>query len=140
MKMKRYNGRASTIPAGLALAGTVSLILTLLGAAVTAWLILRGNFPVGWAGYCAMVILLLSSTAGAATAVSRIQRLRVQMCLAAGGIYYLCLVLITALFFGGQYRGMGVTGLLVFCGSGLIILLGGTGGNGKSHRRCKIRK
>ena len=35
------------------------------------------------------------------------------MCLAAGGGYYLCLLAITALFFGGQYQGVGVTALMV---------------------------
>ena len=140
MKMQQNNGRASTIPAGLAMSAGVSLGLTLLGSAVTAWLILRGSFPPGWAGYCAMVILLLSGAAGAATAVSRIQRLRMQMALAAGGIYYACLLLITGVVFGGQYQGMGVTGLMVLCGSGLVILLGGADKNRRTHRRCKRRK
>lgn len=140
MKIPGSNGRASSIPAGLALAAAVSLGITGAGSVVTAWLVLRGSFPPGWAGYCAMVILLLGSITGAATAVSRIRRLRMQMSLAAGAIYYLCLVSITALFFGGRYQGLGVTGLIIFCGSGLVILLGPGGKNVGDRRRRKIRK
>ena len=140
MKMQRSNGRASSIPAGLAVAGAVSLGTTFVGSAVTAWLILRGSFPTRWAGYCAMVILLLSAAAGAVVAVSRIQRRSAQMCLASGGIYYGSLLAITALFLGGQFQGMVVTALMVFCGSGVVLLLGGGRKTGNHHRRRKIRK
>ena len=140
MKLQRRDGRASSIPEGLAAAAGVSLGLTVMGSGVTAWMILRGSFPHGWAGYCAMVILLVSAAAGALTAASRIRRLRAQMCLASGGIYYGCLLAITALFFGGQYQGMGVTALVVFCGSAVVMLLSGGGKTGRTHRRHKIRK
>ena len=88
-------------------------------------------------GYCAMAILLLASAAGSAVAEGTIQRLRIQMCLAAGGGYYLCLLAVTALFFGGQYQGMGVTALMVLCGAVLVILLAP---GGKNRAGCRRRK
>lgn len=134
---RKVTGTASSIPAGLALAALVSLGITGALSAVTAWLTLTGRIPESGVGYCAMVILAASSAAGAATAIGRIKRLRFQMGMAAGGIYYLCLVLLTALFFGGVYQGMGVTALMVLCGCGLVILLG----NGRENRAgCRRRK
>lgn len=137
---QKVTGTAVPIPVGLALGTLVSLGMTALLSAGAAWLILTGKLPEDAVGYCAMVILLASSAAGAATAISRIKRLRFQMGLASGGIYYGCLLAVTALFFGGIYDGMGVTALMVLCGSALVILLGPAGENragcrkGKKHR------
>lgn len=135
------SGRAVTIPAGLAMGAGVSMAVTLLGAAVTAWLVLAGTFAPAWIGYCAMVILLAGAASGAAVAVNKTKRLRGQMALASGGIYYLCLLGTTALFFGGQYRGMGATALMVFCGAALVIVLAPGGQNRAGcRRRKKLRR
>lgn len=137
---QKVTGTASGIPAGLALGTLAGLGITLLGAALTAWLILRGRIPEDWAGYCAMVILLASSAAGAAVAIGRTKRLRAQMGLATGALYYGCLLAMTALFFGGRYQGMGVTALMVLCGSMLVILLGPGGQNRAGCRKRKKRR
>ena len=139
MKIRGSNGRAASIPVGLATGAAVSVGITAAGASVTAWMILSGNLRPEWAGYCSVCVLLLSAAAGAAVATSRIQRLRGQMALAAGGIYYLCLMLTTALFFGGQYQGMGVTALVVFGGSTAVILLAPGRNSRGGHRRRKIK-
>jgi hypothetical protein len=57
--------------------------------------------------------------------------------LISGGIYYLMLLAMTILFFGGHFRGMGVTALMVACGSILAILGGFSKGRGgkRSYRR-----
>lgn len=136
---QKVTGTASTIPAGLALSALVGLGITGALSALTAWLILRGLMPEESVGYCAMGILLLSSAAGALTAISRTKRLRFQMGMAAGGIYLLCLLVITALFFGGIYDGVGVTALMILCGSGLVILLAPGGQNRAGCRRRKKR-
>ena len=133
------SGRAKSIPAGLALGVGAAMAATGPGSAVAAWVILRGFLAETAAGSCAMVILLLSSAAGAAVAAGSIQRLRAQMCLAAGGGYYLCLLVVTALFFGGGYQGMGVTAIMVFCGTALVILLAPGGKNRAGCRRRKKR-
>lgn len=137
---QKVTGTASSIPVGLALGTLTSLGVTVLGAALTAWLILRGSIPEDWVGYGAMVILLLSSAAGAAVATERIKRLRAQIGLAAGALYYGCLLAMTALFFGGIYRGMGVTALMVLCGSALVILLAPRGRNRAGCRKRKKRR
>ena len=131
------SGRAKSIPAGLALGAGVSMGVTVLGSAVAAWMILGGVMPQEWVGYCAMVILLAGAVSGAAAAVNATKRLRGQVGLASGGLYFLCLLGMTALFFGGQYRGMGVTALMVFCGCALVIMLAPGGANRAGCRRRK---
>lgn len=136
---QKVTGTASTIPAGLGLAALVSLGITAALSALTAWLILGETLPEESVGYCTMGILLLSAAAGAATAICRTKRLRFQMGMAAGGIYFLCLIAVTALFFGGIYDGVGVTALMILCGCGLVILLGPGGQNRAGCRRRKKR-
>ena len=134
---QKVTGTAMSIPAGLALGVLVSLGITAAASALAGWMILGGRLPENSVGYCAMAILLLSSAAGAAVAMCKIRRLRFQMGMASGLLYYGCLLLMTALFFGGQYRGMGVTALMVFCGCTLVILLG----PGRQNRAgCPKRK
>lgn len=136
---QKVTGTAASIPAGLAMGTLVSLGITAALSALAAWLVRGGSVPEEGIGYCAMVILLLSSCAGALTAIRKTKRLRMQMGLAAGGIYWLCLLAATALFFGGQYEGIGVTALMVFCGSMLVILLAPGGQNRAGCRRRKKR-
>ena len=133
----KLTARAMTIPAGLAVSVGTALALTAACSGLAAWMILRGLIPETVAGYLAMVILLASSAVGAIVAEGTIQRLRAQMCLAAAGGYYLSLLVVTAVFFGGQYQGMGVTALMVACGSALVILLAP---GGKNRAGCRRRK
>ena len=137
---QKVTGTALPIPMGLALGALASLGMTVLLSAGSAWLILAGKLPEDAVGYCAMVILLMSSAAGAATAIGRIKRRRLQMGLASGGIYYGCLLAAAATLFGGIYDGMGVTALMVLCGSALVILLGPGGENRAGCRKRKKRR
>ena len=134
---QKVTGTASSVPAGLALGLLASLGVTLGSAGISAWLILGGTLGEELVGYCSMVILLLASASGAAVSIARIKRRRLLMGFAAGGIYFASLLAITALFFGGIYDSIGVTALMVLCGSALVILLGpGT----RNRAGCRKRK
>ena len=133
----KLTARAMTIPAGLAVSMGAALALTAACSGLAAWLILRGLIPETAVGYLAMAILPASSAVAAIVAEGTIQRLRVQMCLAASGGYYLSLLAVTAVFFGGQYQGMGVTALMAACGSVLVILLAP---GSKNRAGCRRRK
>jgi len=76
-------------------------------------------------GYAVMVLLITASSLGAAIAQGKVKHQRVLVCMLSGLIYYVILICITALFFGGQYTGFGVTGLLILGGAGTTALLSG---------------
>lgn len=132
------SGRTMSMAAGLALGGCISLAITLILSAVGAKLMDSQVIPEDGAGYLALGILLLASVMGAAVAYRKIRRQRLVVCMASGGIYYGILISITALFFGGQYRGMGVTALVVLAGAGTTALVGM--GQGRGHRGYPARK
>ena len=120
---RKVTGTASSMPAGLALGAVGSLISTVIGAGVFAYMISAEKIPAEAVGYCAMAVLLISSVLGPLIAAGRIKRRRLYVCAISGLIYFLLLLGITALLFGGQYQGMGVTALLVLAGAGTVAML-----------------
>ena len=120
---RKVTGNAVSMPVGIALGFGVSMLITLAGSMLMAKLISDEVLMDTAIGYGAMVIVLMASIAGPAISAAKIQRLRLQVCLVSGVVYYGALLGITALFFGGQYQGMGVTALLVLAGMGTTILM-----------------
>lgn len=125
---RKIKGTATGIPAGLAIGALISLIITMAGAAVTAYLVLKERVGENGIGYASMIVLFIGSTMGAWGAYSSIRKQRLQVCLMSAGVYYLILLAITALFFGGQYQGMGVTALVVLVGTLAVAFFPGKGG------------
>ena len=132
---QKVTGRAVSIPAGVTMGCAASLAITVVGSLLVAKLISAEVLADTAIGYGAMFILLTASALGSAISAAKTKRLRLQVCLLSGGAYYASLLAVTALFFGGQYQGMGVTALLVAAGTGVVILLGG-----REKKRPKYRK
>ena len=140
VRNRKSNGKAVSVPAGVGIGTVTALAWTLLCAAILAKLMELEKLPETAVGYGAMVILLSASLLGALLAYGKVKSKRLQVSMLTAAAYYLSLLSMTALFFGGQYTGMGVTALLVFGGSGTAVLLGMGSGNGKKQRRYqKIR-
>lgn len=138
---KKVTGKSKPIVVGLAVGCALSIGMTLLGAALMANLVLSEKMATEAIGYGAVVVLLLASAAGAWISATMVKRRRMVVCLGVGGSYYLSLLAITALFFGGQYQGMGVTALLVLGGCGAVALLGirGEKNSGKKVKKYRFR-
>lgn len=89
-------------------------------------------------GYGIMILLLAASFLGAVTAQGKIKHRKMLVCLLSGLVYFIMLLAATALFFGGQYTGVGVTGLLILGGSGTAALAtAGQGTNRKKKRKAR---
>lgn len=128
-------GTAKAIPIGLAIGGCVSLIITLIGSALLSYLALSEVIGEQGIGYGSMIILLVASIAGALTAERSVQKQRLQISLMSSALYYLILIGITALFFGGEYSGMGVSALIVVAGGLLVAFF-----PGKESGKIRFRK
>lgn len=110
---KKITGRATSLPVGLAIGAACSLAATLILTAILAKLVEAETLPVEKVGYGIMVLLIVSSFAGAMISFGRIKRQRMLVCIVSGVIYFAMLMSMTALFFGGQYSAVGTTALLV---------------------------
>lgn len=133
-KTKR-TGRAASIPAGLAIGWAASAATMASVAVVLALLIHTQKMSMEQLGYGMTVMYLVSSFLGAEIAYSRIKHQRMLICLMAGLSHYGVLLLITGLFFGGQYEAAGITGILILLGSSAAGCLGIRQGRGGGSRR-----
>lgn len=136
---KKVTGKAVSVPVGLLMGQAIAMIVSVLGSIIAANMILTETLEASAIGYCAIVILMLASASCALISAWMIKHRWMIVCLGAGGIYYLLLLATTAMFFGGQYQGMGVTALVVLGGSGAVGLLGLRAGNRKRSKRAKHR-
>lgn len=138
---QRPSGRASSMLSGLLAGLTLSIGITVLLAGLSAKLVDLQWIGEKSIGYCAMVILMSAPYFGAGLAYRRIKRQRLAVCVMSGGLYFLSLMGITALFFGGQYEAVGVTLLLVIGSVGLSLLVGdGRNRAGKNRKRRKSNR
>ena len=134
---RKATGRASSMPIGVLAGGTCAFAGTMLTSAVLAKLVDMEIIPQDKIGYGIMVLLLLCAFLGANEACRRVKRQYLIVSAISAGFYYSMLLSVTALFFGGQYCGMGVTAVLVLCGSLLAVFL--RSGNREGRKRRKIR-
>ena len=139
-KSMKLKGAANPAVGVLAVGAAVSMAMTMVGTGICAALISAETITPSSMGYCAVGVLLVSAFAGSSvvTGVGK-QRSPVTNVI-AGGVYYLMLLAVTALFFDGQYQGIGVTAFAVLSGSILPTLLGRTRKNGTKLRKSKIRR
>lgn len=121
---RKVTGRAMSMPAGISAGIVIAIAITIFGAVVVAWAVSREMLVFHSIGYGAMLILLAASIIGAMSAKALVKHRALVVCLGTGVGYFLSLLAITALFFGGQYRGVGTTFALVCAGAGTAGMLG----------------
>lgn len=136
---QKATGRAASMPVGIGVGVVLSGIITLVLSCVLTWLILGEKMPESSMGYGIIGILLAAALSGALVSAKRIGHRKMLVCLGVGLGYFLMLLMCTALFFGGQYQGLGVTAAVVFGGSGTAGLLASGGGKGKRQKRRRTR-
>lgn len=127
------------MPRGLLTGTLYALAVTLAGTALTAKLVDMEILTPEKIGYAVMVLLMAASWTGAAVSGHNIKRRILMVSLLSGGCYYLLLLAMTALLFGGQYQGAGETALLILCGSLLPVLLHPNRRTARKGRKLKIR-
>ncbi len=133
--MKKHKHKASNPPVILLWSLLTSIGITLLGTAVLTFLIAGEKLPLEGSHGGILGILLLAAIAGAWVAVKGSGEKPLLMALISGGLYYLMLLCCTAMFFDGQYQGLGVTALAVLGGSMTAVLLTMRKGQSKTKKR-----
>lgn len=133
----RPTGRAMTLPGGLAMGLGVSMFVTIAATLILTKMVLGDMLQMQNIGYGILILLIAASFLGAMVAQGRVKHRRLLVCILSGVVYYCVLLGSTALFFGGQYSAVGVTGLLVLAGSGAAALLAAGKGSGRKTRRSR---
>ena len=135
--MKKISAENFVIPIGIGIALLVSLTITLLGAALGAWAIVTGKIGEGTIGLVTTPTIILAAAVGALIGSVIIKKMRLPMCLICGMCYLLSLLAITALFFDGQYQGIGLGLIAVLAGCVPVAFLPGKKAKiGKGRKRA----
>lgn len=134
----KVTGRASSIPAGLAVGALISILVTVGICVIGGWMIGSEMMEQNKIGYCSITALLASSILGSMVASKKVQRKRLLVTLVSGGIYYAVLVAITIIFFDGSFQGMGVTFITVLVGVLVSALL--PNGSRKARTGSRLKK
>ncbi len=138
--MKKRMGRAPSLGKSVVAGVVLGTIWTVVCAAIIAKLVDSEILAMENVGYGAMMAVLSAVFMGASLAGKRAGHMVVQAAAISAVAYFVCLLLVNALFFGGSYVGMGVTALLVALAAALAVLAAGKG-TGRSRRmRYKIPK
>ena len=135
-KKRIVNKKEASLPAGIGIGLAVSIVITLLTAGVLAYLISNETLQESAIGAGALIIQLISAAGGGITAYSLIKRQRVLVCGILALCYFLVLLGMTALIFGGQYRGVG-SAILAVLGGGILAVLPGIIAGSKTRKGPK---
>lgn len=119
----KHNEKAKSVPAALMISASVSIILTLLLSAFIAYGLNTEYISWEQAGYWIMGMLLITSFIGCKYTISALKRQKIVVSALSGILYWGILLLITALFFGGDYDAEWVTAGVIMAGSGCAVLL-----------------
>ncbi len=138
--VKKITGRAPSLVKAVGAGVVVGAVWTLISAAIIAKLLESEVLPVENVGYGAMAAILSAVFTGAAVAGKRAGHMVIQASALSGAAYFLCLLMVNALFFGGGYAGIGVTFLLVVLATGCALLMAGKGRGRRGRTRYKIPK
>lgn len=138
--VKKQLGRAPSVGKSVAAGVAFGTVWTLVSAAVIAKLVDSEILPMENVGYGSMIAVLTAVFIGASLAGKRAGHMVIQATVCSGVAYFVCLLLVNALFFGGSYTGLGVTALLVALATGLAVLASGKGKGRAGRKRYKIPK
>lgn len=131
---KIRKGKSVSLPAGIGIGVGTSLLASVTAVAVLAALVNAEKLNIGSITVVTALVHLISSFLGGwlATLLTKQKRLVTALSTAAG--YLLVMIGMTALIFDGQYQGIGLALLMVFIGSGAVILLGMRGNKGRIRK------
>ena len=135
--IKKFKSKVMGIPAGLGVGVLSSLLLTFIGTAIAASLLATEKIGEDTIQYVVILVQAISGALGAFLSESLTKRLRLQVSLLSGVCYYLALLAMTALFFGGRYQGIGLTAAVIMAVCLVIAFLPTQSGElGKKRKRA----
>ena len=133
--LKQQTGRSPNLAKAGAAGVLTALVIAFLGAAVLAKLVDMEIMKMENLGYGILILHLLSIFLGARSAMGRGgHQANTAAGITAAG-YYLCLLLVNGLFFGGNYTGLGVTLVLT-----ALAAVGAIGMNRKGRGRTRRKR
>lgn len=122
MKQKARTKQSKKIPVGIGIATLCGILAALAGVLILAWLISTGKIKEETLEYGIMILSILTAIVVSSTAIKQVQRHILLISTGSCLCSLIVLLGINALFFDGNYEGVGVT-LLMMLGTGVAVAL-----------------
>ena len=127
--------RELTMPAAIGIGAGVGLLITLIGGVLLAFLLAGEKLAIEAMGYGVLIAQFVGALLGAMAASWCYRQRRMIVCLVTAGVYMLVLMAVNAIFFGGQYEGVGGSLLVVAIAGSAAAFVGNGGGKMSKHRK-----
>lgn len=114
----------TSVPIGLGLGIGVGWAVSLVIAAVMTVAVDSERLSASSMSFAAVATLVIATFASARIGAEKMGIGRIPACLAAGGGYFMSLLCINVLFFGGKFQGLGAAALTVAGTAALAGLIG----------------
>ncbi len=138
--LKSTTGRASSLGITLLKGLLWATGWTVLSSLAVAWMVSREWLRLEQTGYASGLILLVCGMLIARAGTAGGEKEKLTAAAVGTGLFFLCLLLVNWMFFGGKTEGFGVTLLVLCLGTALGSLRSRRGRGGVSRRRYKIPK
>ena len=138
--LKIRSGKAPGLWRSALVGSGVGVLWTVAAAAVIATMVDKEVLGREQIGYGAMAVLITASMLGSWISGKKAWNQNWTAAGISAGGYLILLLVANGLFFGGQYRAVGVTMLMILLGGTAGALLSGKGRGGHPRRRYKIPK
>ena len=116
----------------------VGMVITLVIAGFGSYLIAIEKTPEQSADWIVVLGVLAGSIASSAVVKAKAQGMGILGGFAGGALYFVGLLCVAAIFFGGVTRSVVITALVVLCGSGLTCLARRKGGKQRKFKMPKM--
>ena len=138
--LKQQTGRSPSVGKAILSGTSTGAAAAFLGAAVLAKLLDMEVMKMENTGYGILVIHLMAVFLGVRTTLSRAGKQESWAAAATGASYFLLLLAVNAMFFQGEFTGMGVTLVLIAAATAAAVLTEGKHSGKRGRRRYKIPK
>lgn len=135
IKVRKEMGLMSAILTGTLISITAAVIL----CGILSWMLVNGKIPESAMMYCSTAVLILSSVLGAFGACFTAKQRKLLASIGGSLGFLVCMLSCTALFFSGQYSGVG-QGALCVLGSGCAVGLVGQRPRNKGYGQVRKRR
>lgn len=122
MKQKVVSKQGKKIPVGIGIGMLYGMFVLLVGALVLTWLLSTEKIQEEAMHYGVMITLILSACAASGAAIYYVRQNILPVSVGTGFSLIIVLLGMNALFFDGNYEGIGAT-TLVILGTGIAVAM-----------------
>lgn len=129
--------KGRSIPVSIFIGIAISILLTLIVAGIAAALLASERIGIQTLSAIASITVVIATGVGSWLSTRLAGKQRMLVCLITGAGYFLLLLAMTAMFFGGSYEQVPIRLLFVLLSSALVGFLGMKGKRNNKIKRLK---